>query len=162
METKVIIERATIADLEIIQKFNNKLCTKENREFDKTINPDYPFSKVGEEYFKTRIESANGCALIAKESGVAVGYLVGVIIEPDDYRTIESMAEVENMLVQEFMRGKGVGGKLMKQFESWCTEKKVQIIRIVASAANNDAIKFYKKNGSKEVSLVLEKELRLE
>jgi len=79
--------------------------------------------------------------------------------KPEDYRTVGSIAELENMYVQESMRGKGVGGKLISQFENWCKERKVQIIRVVASAANTNAIDFYKKHGSKEVTLTLEKDL---
>jgi ribosomal protein S18 acetylase RimI-like enzyme len=156
---KVVIEKASIADLEIIQKLNQELCTKENQEFDETIDPDYPFSEKGEEYFRSRIESADGLTLLAKEGAVVVGYLVGGMVEPEDYRTVNSIAELENMYVQESMRGKGVGGKLMSQFEDWCKERKVQIIRVVASAANIDAIKFYETHGSKKVSLTLEKNL---
>jgi GNAT superfamily N-acetyltransferase len=161
-ELKVLIERASIADLEAIQKLNQELCAKENREFDETIDPNYPFSEKGEEYFKSRIESADGLALLAKEGTVVVGYLVGGMAEPEDYRTVGSIAELENMYVQESMRGKGVGSKLIFQFEDWCRERKVQIVRIVASAANNDAIKFYKTHGSKEVSVTLEKNLSQE
>jgi GNAT superfamily N-acetyltransferase len=158
-QPKVVLEKASIADLETIQKLNQELCSKENREFDKTINPNYPFSEKGEEYFRSRIESADGLALLAKEGSAVVGYLVGGMVEPEDYRTVGSIAELENMYVQESMRGKGVGGKLISQFEDWCKERKVQIIRVVASAANNDAINFYKKHGSEEVSVTLEKKL---
>ncbi len=156
-QLKVVIEKATLADLDIIQKFNQELCTKENREFDETIDPNYAFSTKGEKYFRARIESSDGLSILAKEGGVPVGYLVGGMVEPEYYRTVRSMAELENMYVQESMRGRGIGGKLVQQFEDWCKEKGVQIIRVVASAQNSDAIKFYKAHGAKEVSVTLER-----
>ena len=155
----VAIEKATIADLEAIQGLNQELCAKENRDFDPTINPDYGLSKAGAEYFSSRIEAADGFALVAKEGDEYVGYLVGGMVAPEDYRTIKSVAELENMYVKDSMRGKGIGGKLVKQFEDWCKEKGVEVIRIVASAENADAIKFYKAHGAKPVSLTLERSL---
>ena len=156
---KVVIERATLADLETIQKLNQELCEKENREFDETINSKYAFSKKGEEYFRARLESSDALSILAKEGSVVVGYLMGGMAEPEDYRTVSSVAELESMYVQESMRGKGIGGKLVQQFEAWCKEKEVQIIRVVASAQNTDAIKFYKSQGAKEVSVTLERAL---
>ena len=81
------------------------------------------------------------------------------MVTPDDYRTIASVAELENMYVHEAMRGKGVGVKLVEKFEDWCKEKGVQVIRVVASAENSDSIKFYQARGAKPVSLILEKVL---
>jgi ribosomal protein S18 acetylase RimI-like enzyme len=159
---EVSISRATILDLETIQKLNQALCAKENREYDETINADYPFTEKGEEYFRSRIESADALVLVAKEGPDSVGYLVGAIIEPEDYRTIRTIAELENMFIVENYRGKGIGGKLSKQFEDWCKERKVQIIRYVASAQNIEAIKFYQAHGSKKVNITLEKELEVE
>ncbi|MEI7777221.1 MAG: GNAT family N-acetyltransferase [bacterium] len=154
-----LIKRADISDLQAIQKLNAELCEKENREFDETINPEFPFSKGGEEYFRARIEREDGFVLVIKEGENAVGYLVGGIVEPEDYRSIIKMAELENMYVQENLRGQGLGGKLVDQFESWCKGKGVTRIRVIASAGNSDAIKFYEAHGSKKVSITLEKDL---
>ena len=154
-----LIRRAGISDLQVIQKLNAELCAKENRDFDETINPEFPFSKGGEEYFRARIEGEDGFVLVVKEGENAVGYLVGGLVEPEDYRIVGKMAELENMYVQEVLRGQGIGGKLVNQFEDWCKEKGVQRIRVVASADNSDAIKFYEAHGSKKVSITLEKDL---
>ena len=138
---------------------NGELCAKENREFDQTINADYPFSEAGKEYFKSRIESSDSLTLVAEVDGDIVGYLAGSIIAPEDYRTLTKIAEAENMFVKESFRGQRIGTKLSGQFEEWCREKGAQRIRHVASAGNGEAIKFYKAHGSKEVSVTLEKEL---
>ncbi len=158
---EVAIEQATIADLEAIQSLNQELCRKENIDFDPTINPDYAFSESGAQYFRSRLESVDGLSLLAKENGEAVGYLVGGIVAPEDYRTITSVAELENMYVKDAMRAKGVGAQLVEKFEAWCKEKGVNVIRVVASAENNDAIRFYKARGAKAVSLTLEKNLEV-
>ena len=159
---EVSISKATILDLQEVQRLNAMLCAKENVEYDQTIDADYPFSKSGEEYFRSRIESPDALVLIVRDGENSVGYLVGGIAEPEDYRKVVKIAELENMYIEETFRGQGIGGKLSKQFEDWCKERKVQRIRYVASAGNVEAIKFYKTHGAKEINITLEKELEAE
>jgi GNAT superfamily N-acetyltransferase len=155
----VSIEKATLDDLKDIQSLNQELCTKENVDFDPTIDPQYPFTQKGEEYFRSRIEASDGLSLIVREGNEAVAYLVGGMVMPEDYRSVKTIAELENMYVRETMRGKGIGGKLIQQFEDWCKTNNVERIRIVASAQNNQALKFYEAHGAKPVSVTLEKAL---
>lgn len=150
---------ATIADLEAVQKLNQELCAKESVEYDAAIDPEYPFSTVGEEYFKSRIESPDALTLVVESDGAVVGYFLGSIIPPEDYRTVTKLAEGENMYIQDAYRGQGIGGQLVAQFEQWCRERGVQKIRFVASAENTEGIKFYKTLGCKEVNVTLEKDL---
>ncbi len=145
----IIVRKATINDLEIIQKLNNELCIKENNEFDPMINREYSFSEAGRNYFTYRIQN----------EGDIVGYIAGGMIEKEDYTTVTKLAEGENMYVNESYRGHGIGGKLIESFEGWCRDKQVQRIRYVASAGNTKAIEFYKRKGAKEISVVLEKNL---
>lgn len=156
---EIKIREATIQDLLIIQKFNQELCVKENKEYDSSINPNYPLTEEGEKYFRLRIEHSNSLALIAEENDVAIGYLVGSLIEAEEYRNIKVIAEAENMFVDSRYRGMGVGSKLTKKFEEWCTEKGVENIRYVASAENVDAIRFYESQGLKKINITLEKQL---
>jgi len=72
---KVLIKRGTLKDLKIIQELNQKLCEKENKDYDSTIVKNYPYTKIGKEYFKNRIKT--GFSAIAFFNGKAVGYIVG-------------------------------------------------------------------------------------
>lgn len=155
MEIK--IQLATIKNLRDIQNLNHQLCIKENKEFDATINKDYPLEQSGEKYFKERIK--NGCALVAITDGKVGGYLVGAIIEHEDYRNISKLAEAENMFVLEEYRSSGIGKKLFNEFIKWCKSKGAKRIRAVASVQNTKAIEFYKREGFKEYNLTLEKEI---
>lgn len=148
---------ATIGNLKDIQELNHQLCVKENKEFDLTINEDYPIQKAGEEYFKERIE--NGCALVAEVDNKIVGYLVGGMSEISDYRNVSKIAEAENMYVLEEYRSLGIGGKLFQKFVDWCKTRGVEIIKVVASAKNTKAIEFYKKEGFETYDIVLERKL---
>lgn len=151
------IKVATIGNLKDIQELNHQLCIKENKEFDPTINEDYPIQKEGKEYFKERIE--NGCALVAEVDNKIVGYLVGGMSEISDYRNVSKMAEAENMYVLEEYRSFGIGGKLFKRFVDWCKIREVERIRVVASAKNTKAIEFYKKEGFETCEIALERKL---
>ncbi|MDP3026893.1 MAG: GNAT family N-acetyltransferase [Nanoarchaeota archaeon] len=156
---KIKIRKATLKDLKIIQELNHKLCKEENKQFDITVNPDFPVTKEGEEYFKIRIEKDDGCALIASDGEKIIGYLVGGILKPESYRILSEIAELGDMFVLEEYRNKSVGTKLHSSFIDWCGKKGIKRIRVVASAKNLKAINFYKKNKFKEYDLVLERDL---
>jgi len=155
----VKIQPASIDNLIDIQELNRKLCTKEYKEFDPTINKDYPIQEEGEAYFKERILQDGGCALVAIVDNKVAGYLVGAIIEPESYRNVAKIAEAENMFVLEEFRGLGIGAKLLQEFFTWCKSKDVKRIRTIASAQNARAIEFYKRAGFLDYDLILEKEL---
>ena len=138
---KITIKTATLENLEDIIKLNHVLCIKEHTDYEKTVNPDFSISKKGRNYFKERIE--NECALVAIYNEGIIGYLVGAIIPNEHYRTISKIAEVENMYILEPCRNLGIGKMLMAEFEKWAKSKNAEIMRVVASVENTDAIKFY-------------------
>ena len=154
MEPK--IKSATIDNLKNIQKLNLILFKKEYNEFDKTLNCDWTYGNDGEEYFKNRILKDDGCALVAYINNNVVGYLVGGLDKKGSYRVLPIFAELENMLVLDNCRSKGVGTKLFNAFIDWCKSKDVKRLRIVASAQNVRAIEFYKRNRLTEYDLILE------
>ena len=93
----------------------------------------------------------------AIEEGKIVGYIVGGITKAENYRKLPKTAELENMLVLKEYRNKGIGKALYESFAKWCKEKKVKIERVLATAQNAKAIKFYKSHGFKEYSVILER-----
>jgi GNAT superfamily N-acetyltransferase len=153
----VKIQPATLQNLKDIQKLNHWMCIRENEEFDSTISRDYPIKEAGEKYFKERI--LNDCALIASKDKKVVGYLVGAVSKAEDYRTITKIAEAENMVVLDEFRGLGIGKLLLEEFTKWAISKKVDMLRVVATAQNTGAIKFYKREGFVEKSVTFEKEV---
>jgi len=154
---EITIKTATLENLEDIIKLNHMLCIKEHTDYEITVNPYFPISQIGRDYFKERIK--NECALVAIYNDGVIGYLVGAIIPNEHYRTISKIAEVENMYILEPSRNLGIGKMLMKEFEKWSKSKNTQIIRVVASVQNTDAIKFYQNTGFNDYNLTLEKKL---
>ena len=153
----VVIQSANLDHLNDIQELNHQLCIKENKEFDASINKDYPIQKVGETYFRKRIQ--NDFACVATLGNKVIGYLVGSIIKPEEYRNVRKLAEAENMFVLEEYQSMGVGKKLLDAFVEWCGSRSVERIRLVASAQNLKAIHLYRREGFLDHHLALEKEL---
>ena len=150
----VEIRKANINDLKEIQMLNHKLFEKEKKEFDSTLDCSWPLGEEGTQYFKDRIEK-NGLALIAEDEGKIIGYLVGAKTEIESYREKNSIAELENMVVLEEYRSKGIGTKLTNEFLNWA--KNFDIIKVKASAQNKKGINFYRKLGFLDYDITLEK-----
>lgn len=146
-------------NLKDIQELNHMLFEKEHEEYDKLLNCNWTLSKEGEEYYKGRISKDDECAFIAVEGKKVIGYLVGSLTEGEDYRNLPKVAELDNTFVLKEYRKLGVGTKLHQEFIKWCKSKKVEIIKVQATAQNDKAINFYRKNGFKDYTRVLEHKL---
>lgn len=153
------IEEANTKDLDAIIALNHKLCIKENKEFDDTINPDYPTSSRGEEGFKEGIESPDSLTLVAKAGDRVIGYLAGGPAEIEDYRTVKKIYEAGSMWVDDKYRDNNIGTKLMDRFEDWAKERGATRLKVVVSVQNKGGINFYRKRGLEDYDLILEKDL---
>ena len=155
----VIIKKATLKDLKSIQELNLKLFEKEHKEYDKSLNLNWTFGTIGKKYYIDRISKDEGCVLIATVDNKIVGYLCGGLTTPKAYRIPQIGAELENTMVLEEYRSKGIGKKLYSAFVKWCKTKKVNKISVKVAAQNILGIKFYKNNNFKEQSIVLETDI---
>jgi ribosomal protein S18 acetylase RimI-like enzyme len=156
---EVTIKKATMDDLKKVQELNLKLFEKEHKEYDPSLNLNWVFSKVGTKYYKGRISQESGCVLIATVDNKIIGYLCGGLTKAEEYRNLPIVAELENTLVLDEFRSKGVGKKLFNEFMDWCKTKNVGKIRVEATSQNELAIKFYRNNNFKDYTLVLEADL---
>ena len=153
------IRKAMIGDLKEIQELNLMLFEKEHKEYDKLLDLNWTFGNEGTSHFKDAIKKEDSCAFVVEEDAKIIGYLVGSEVEGESYRQLPKMAEIDNMLVLSEWREKGAGRILYDAFVKWCKERGVRRTRVEATAQNKDAIKFYRKMGMKDYTLVLEGEL---
>ena len=147
------IRKATKKDLEAVQKLN-LLLFKYDVAFDETLNMNWTFSKVGTDYFNSRIESE--FVYVAEANGKIIGYLAGSFNNQVSY-SHEVYAELENMFVMDEWRRHGVGKALCQEFFAQCEQRKIKSIRVTASAKNSRAVAFYKNIGFEEFDLVLKR-----
>jgi ribosomal protein S18 acetylase RimI-like enzyme len=149
---KISIRQATLGDTEIIRKLNHKLFMLEKLNFDSTLITDWPLSADGKEYFEELIK--NEYVIVATDSNTVIGYLAGSINDKCSYSDVQ-YGEINNMFVDSEYRGRDVGSSLIDKFKTYCMEKNIHNLRVVASAKNKDAIDFYKKQGFNEFDITL-------
>lgn len=149
----ITIRKAIIKDLEEIKKLNQELFY-DSEKFEKTLNLNWP--SKNKNYFKKAIIDKDKSAFVAVSDKKIIGYLICVIQKVESYRTLSSIAELENMLVEEEFRGQGIGSMLVKEFIKWAKSKGISKIKVLTYAENSEAIKFYQKNGFESYSLTLE------
>lgn len=94
-----------------------------------------------------------------EEDGKILGYLAGGLMKKDSARTIENMAELENMYVHPDCRSKGIVSQLTEKFFEWSKSKGATHVKVSANFQNIRGIKFYKKMGFEEFCVDLEKKL---
>lgn len=151
------IRKATIKDLKKIQKLNYKLFQFE-KEFSKSYDFDWPYSKDGTKYFKKRLTKDNGIVLVAQENNKIIGYICGYVTSLS-YRKPAQIAEIDNMYILKNYRRAGIGTKLVKEFEKRAKEKGAKRIKVGAIYKNKLGKNFYLRHGFKIHSIKLEKDL---
>lgn len=156
MENRFLIRKAIPRDLKDILRLNSDLFKKEYREFDKSLDLKWTYSKVGKKYFKNRIIKKDGFVEVIENNRKIIGYLCGGISRRLSFRKEGKYAELENMLIEKKFRGKGLGIKITKDFLKWCKRNKIDYVSVMASAKNENTLQFYRKQGFKDYDLKLE------
>lgn len=146
-------------DIEAIQEMAANMSESENERFDRTIDPDWPLGEEAAEWFRDRIESSDGFARVAVLDGRPIGYIVGAVIDPEGFRSIDELAEAESMYVRPDHRGKGIGTAFMEEFHEWAQDQRVDRTRVEVTAQNEAAIRFYQDNGFEDYAVTLERDV---
>jgi len=150
-----MVRKATSKDIEEILSLNDKLFKYESQ-FGNMYNLDWTYSDRGKEYFQKRLTEKSGLVFIAEEKDNIVGYLCGYI-DTYSYRSVNPIAEIENMFVLEDFRGRGIGSNLIRSFEVECRKREVTRFRVGFIFQNKKAERFYTKFGFDEFEKYLEK-----
>ncbi|MDR0591121.1 MAG: GNAT family N-acetyltransferase [Candidatus Nomurabacteria bacterium] len=150
------IREATIDDLKMVQDLNYKLFVSDSSS-DPLLNLDWPYEEGGEKYFRSAILDDDRCCFVAEVKGKVVGYLAGVLRVRTICRKVVQ-AELDNTLVEQEYRSKGIGKKLAEEFFAWSKRKNAQKIFVSAYAKNERAVSFYKSVGFEPYSVGLEKD----
>ena len=152
----IIYRKATIDDLNEVQKLNYKLFELEYNSFDPALNMEWTFSKKGENYFKSLFE--DGTIWVALDDNKVIGYLAGNIKGKPSYAT-KTIAELDNFYIEEEYRRQGIGKRLVEEFRNYCISKEIEEIKVTASAKNKNAREFYQKNGFEEFEITYKMKL---
>ena len=98
------------------------------------------------------IERASAAAWVAEAGGRVVGMVTA--------QTVVSTAEggesvwIEDVIVKEDLRGKGIGRGLVQAVEQWCAGRGVTRMQLLADGSNEAACEFYPKRGWTRTGMV--------
>ena len=150
------IRKATLFDLPDIQELNLKLFQREKEKFDTYLSLEWSKGISGTSFFKRRISDSNGIVLLAMVDYKVVGYLCGIAYPQVPTYRIANTSALENMLVLNEYRRKGIGQALVDEFLKELKNRNIKQVRVDVYTKNQDAIKFYKRNGFKDYLVILE------
>jgi len=156
---RVVVRPAAAADLRELLRLDEALIA-EDRRHDPTIDPAWTRSAGGRRFFRDRATGREGIGWVAEAGDHLAGYLVGCVGPAEDYRRVQKVAEIECLYVEPRWRGAGIGARLVRRFERWARRQGAERMRVVVSAGNVRAIRFYQRGGYRLHDVVLEKPRR--
>jgi len=115
-------------------------------------------SSVGnrEEMFHRALENEDYLCLVAEINEVVVGF-IDMWALPDVSHGAY-LAQIQNLVVTEKMRGKGVGTRLIKEMIGFFKRKRYHEFHVWTEKENESAIRLYKRHGFRKEHLLLEME----
>lgn len=97
------------------------------------------------------VKNNNGKCYIAVENGEAIGLIMGCIFPYEEFDYLDykcpKRGEITELIVSKNVRSKGIGKMLITKMEEYFKSKECEYILIDVFAYNENAIKFYDKNG---------------
>jgi ribosomal protein S18 acetylase RimI-like enzyme len=118
-----------------------------------SIEEDFVFNEqLQRKGLQIMLTNELGCILVAEAAGEVVGMCSGQLTA--------STAEggpallVEDVVVHEDFRGKGIGGRLMRWLAEWGKAKGVSRFQLLADRNNTAALDFYTKLGWQTTELI--------
>lgn len=101
------------------------------------------------EFISSIITNENEVLFVAESNQTIIGVVhIGIRKAPYiDIMVPRSYAVIDNIVVLDVHRGKGVGKMLMKKVHEWISSKEIKHIELHVWEFNQSAIKFYEKLG---------------
>jgi len=100
---------------------------------------------------------AGGALWIARDQGgEPIGYAFATLaVGPDDTFESTGTAELVSLIVDESLRGSGVGRALVQAVEGAARSLGIDLFKVAVMAGNDAAFRFYQLNGFELVEQVL-------
>ncbi|MBQ3475291.1 MAG: GNAT family N-acetyltransferase [Bacilli bacterium] len=97
------------------------------------------------------VKNNNGKCYLALDNDKVIGLIMGIVIKFDEYDYLDykcpKEGEITELIVSKNARSKGVGNLLMKKMEEYFKSIGCKYILVDVFAYNENAIKFYDKEG---------------
>ncbi len=144
-------------DVEELVRLNVRLFLEDAGIRDPHTDTSWP-ARHGREHFLGLLSRDDAVCLLALREGAKVGYLAGYAKEATPLRPVR-VAELQSMYVEENERGRGVGGRLVQEFFAWARYCDAERVSVTAYAANDSALRFYRRIEFVDRSVSLERAL---
>jgi len=118
-----------------------------------SIEEDFVYNPVRQKIgLELLLSSAHTTLLVAEMDGEVVGMVSGQVL----ISTAEGSPAllVEDLVVDEGMRGKGIGKALLTRVGAWGKQKNAERMQLLADCNNLKAIDFYQQSGWRKTSLI--------
>ncbi|GAA3129390.1 GNAT family N-acetyltransferase [Planomonospora alba] len=153
-EIAVTVRPARAEDLDGVVACSAALFAEDAGARDPSLNLAWP-REHGQARFAAALDDPDRLVLVADDGGRIVGHLTGSLTGPTAMRPVP-VATLGSMYVQPGHRGQGVGARLVAEFRSWARGRGARYAGVTAYAANEAAVRFYRRHGFADRSTVLE------
>ena len=153
----MLIRRAGIDDVEQL-----RLLYQELEEDGVRYQPEhFVVGELSNEFFQSVFESADQDILVAEEDGKILGFSHVMILEQKKVACLkpETLVYIQDLDVLESRRSQGIGTLLMEASKRYGKEHGVDFIRTQVFPQNIDGMRFYEKNGFREMMKTIESSL---
>ncbi|MHC4608015.1 MAG: GNAT family N-acetyltransferase [Planctomycetota bacterium] len=110
-------------------------------------------------WVRDSVREDRSVVLVAEDGGEIAGYLLGMILENPPVVPHQFFGYVSELAVAERKRGAGVGRALLAAAEEWFRAQGLSLVELSVSERNEDAVRFWKREGFSDYLLRLRKEL---
>ena len=151
-----MIREATIEDKGAVENLFLEelvfhLCFVKNFFNQQTIDSILP-----KEYYENILESEKEMILVSEVGDTVVGLIMFTINSTDDDLFLhQKWIHVNELIVCENYRGKGIGKKLLMKVEDYAWENDMNHIRLHVWRDNENAIKFYEHHDFKSEKMIM-------
>lgn len=148
------IRRATVSDLPGLVASSAALFAEDGVARDRLRNGTWPRDNAGP-WIEGLVTADDALVLVAAGlDGAVVGHLIGHYSGPSLMWT-GARTELVSTYVAPGHRGADVGGRLVEAFFAWSRERGAERFHVSAYAANEAAIRFYRRHGFAPLSVEL-------
>lgn len=113
------------------------------------LHPDFRDKQA--EIDLKKIKDNNGKCYLYVEDGKAIGLIMGILREYDEYDYIDytcpKAGVITELIINKSIRGKGIGKALIEKLENYFKEQECEYVFIDVFAYNHHAIDFYDREG---------------
>lgn len=152
----MLIRTAKKDDFEQIDKMFHHLYSLhiENRP-DIFNDNGYPYSL---KWFTKIIKDKNSITLVYEDNGEICGFCFGKI-NSKATPTLKTIADIDDIFVDDKYRKKGIATLLYKEFEQIAKQSGAYQVRLCLWSFNREAEAFYRKMGMNEQRVIMEKNI---